>query len=116
MPFLILVELVWHARPRTDKTHLTHQYVKELRQLIEARSAKQPAETRDAGIVGHFLDPFRSAANELRGKVLVDRVVRVLVHRAKFIEDKRLTVLADPRLFVQHPPVRRRLDDECDRR
>jgi hypothetical protein len=37
MPVLVLLKLVWQARPRAYQAHLAAQNIKELRQLVEAR-------------------------------------------------------------------------------
>ena len=59
MPFLILFELVWHARPRTDEAHVAFQDVKQaaaVRRGSSCRRNRPIGVTRGSSVI--FLTPF----------------------------------------------------------
>jgi hypothetical protein len=73
-----LPDIGFHQRPRPYGTQFPHEHVDELRQLIEARGAQQPADG------GHLLIP----------------------HRAELEDRERTPSAAEPRLAEQEgPPV-----------
>src|SRR4051812_6806605 len=54
MPDVVFGNFLWQWRARSDEAHLAAQHVPELRQLVEAGPAQEPARTRQARIIGHL--------------------------------------------------------------
>ena len=52
VPALDLRVLLEDERPRADEAHLAAQDVEQLRQLVERGAAQEPADARDARVVG----------------------------------------------------------------
>src|SRR5437762_10105381 len=73
LPRPVKVPLVWEARPWTDKTHVTPDYVPELWQLIERQGAKPSTDARDSRVLRQLVD-FGAVLGHGRGRSVSDVV------------------------------------------
>ena len=89
--------------PRADDGHVAAKDVPELRQLVDVRSAQEPAERRHPRIVG--CRPHRSGL-----------ALRIIVHRSELDDGERLAVQARALLAIEHRPAGRQAHDERDDR
>src|SRR4051812_21055047 len=87
--------LLLDQRSRAHEAHLALEHVQELRQLVERAAPQQPADVRDARIVGDL-------EQALSGLILLLKLIPVSlgadVHRAELEHLEQLAVTADARL------------------
>ena len=99
-----------------DEGHVSRQHVPELRELVEARSAKQMSQRRHARIVHdleHDVRPGfsrRAGLDEVLHILLMNPMVGIHVHGAELEHRERSACLSDTLLPVEHGPFRRELD------
>ncbi len=85
-------------RARTDKSHVSAEYVPELRNLIEASLAHESAERGDANVV----------LGRPHGSVCLS----IHSHRAKFVNGKRTALAPDTYLSKKDRPRRRKVHSQ----
>ena len=85
--FLELVDKIAPLGPGAHEAHVVLEHVEELRQLVDARLADDPAHARNAGVV--FGGPFGDAR------------FRVLAHGAELDQLELPAVLAHPALEIK---------------
>ena len=83
---LVVLELVLERRPRPDERHVPEEHVHELRQLVQARLAQEPADRGDARIGGQLLQALvvGLARGQLRDVLHVHVRRGVELHRPEF--------------------------------
>ena len=122
VPRLVLLDLVGERRPRSDERHLAAQDVPELRQLVEARLAQEPPDRRDPRVVGHLehavvaavLARLSARLDEPAHVLVMERVIRVRVHRPELQHRERLRILTDADLPEEDRARRRQLHERRD--
>jgi hypothetical protein len=87
------------GRPRADDRHLATDHVEDLRQLVEARLAQEPADARDAWVVRDLEVRRRQDVEVLEGGL---QLLGVLDHRPELEHREADTMLAGPLLREQH--------------
>ncbi len=111
----ILLDFGRYDRARADETHISDQYVEELRELIQARLSQEVAKFRYTRVVLDLVG----------GPVLLPKLwvgsedfFSVSHHRPKLVDFERLAILADALLLERdRKPVRtgdRESDEEKD--
>ena len=75
-------QVLHQQRTRPDETHVAHQDVPQLRQLIQARRAQEPAEPAEPDFVGQ------------RDAMLIAGIA----HRSKLVHDERFACESGPHL------------------
>src|SRR4029079_2687763 len=80
-----------HLRTRSHQTHLAHQHIEELRQLIEAAQPQQAAERRDPLLVGNTLVPSRLPGRLRHGSELQNREGLSMQSRPQLAEENGST-------------------------
>jgi len=89
----VLLHLLRHGRARTDEAHVADEDVPQLRQLVDAGAADEPADRRDARVVLHLEDDavLRLVLREQLGLARLG----VLVHAAELVELEMAAVAPD---------------------
>src|SRR5215831_14659363 len=89
-------------RPRPDQAHLTANHIPQLRQLIEAASAKKAPEARDAGIIAKLLSarPFVGGLRILI-EVLMKNFIGIDDHRPEFPGIELASTAADAPVGIE---------------
>jgi hypothetical protein len=111
LPRLVLRDLARDRRPRADDGHLAAQHVDELRQLVDAELAHEPADRGDPRIV---LDLEHRAALLV---LLLERRAQLLGvhdHRPELEHVEEAAVQPDALLLEEHRPARGGLDRDRD--
>src|SRR4029079_16079640 len=90
-------------RPRTHEAHVAEQDVEELRQLVEAGAAQEPAESRDPRVV---VDLETGAVHLGQGEELVALLLRADTHGAELQHAEGSPVEPAPLLGEQHRAAR----------
>ena len=124
MPALVLFDLVRDRWPRSDQRHLAAQNVPQLRQLVEAGLAEDPADGGDAGVVDDLeysplfrrLGDLSIPLNEPADEFVMNGVIRGCRHRPEFHDVEPLHVLPHPVLPEEDRARRRELDRRGDHR
>ena len=94
----VAVEVFHEERPRADEAHLPAQDVDELRQLVEAGPAEEPAQAGEAFLVRKKAAFF----------------IPVLGHGAEFKHDKGFAVQTGPHLAESTRPAHGEADKKGD--
>src|SRR3954468_23051320 len=97
----VLFGMPQHVRTRTHHTHTAHPYIKELRQLIDARAAHKSTNSSDAAIPSGSLHLVTA---------LIDH------HAAELITPEGLIVLAGALLYKKYWSFAGELNDDCQQR
>ena len=102
LPLLLVVVLhdEWHFRPGADERHIPQQDIQQLRQLIQAGSAKQSSDAGDARVAGCGRGEFISGGAG--------------VHRAELINVEECAVATNSLLDEERWPGRIQADEDCD--
>src|SRR6266550_8490789 len=104
-PVAVLRDGVRNVRAGTDEAHLAAEHVPELRQLVEARLAKESADPRDPGIVGDFVNGARRALlHQAADERAVRTGIRVGAHRPELDDFEAAAVATDPLAAVEDRP------------
>ena len=121
MPGLVLLELVRKRGSWPDQRHIPAEHVPQLRQLVEARVAKEASDRRDPWIVGEFeesvlagLVDLAARLDERADELLMEPVVSVRVHRSELEHREGLHHLPDPHLSEKDRPARAQLHQGGD--
>ena len=93
--------MVGEGRPWADKAHIAFEDIDALRQLIQRKSAKDPARPRDAGIVIVAVDA-------------APRMLRTHGHGSKLVESKHFLVQPDTLLTKERASLGIQADQEHD--
>ena len=62
VPCLVGGQLIWYRRTRSDKRHIAHEDVKELREFVKAGAPEYSSQTGDSLIVGELVNAFLALA------------------------------------------------------
>lgn len=82
----VLFDLRCERRPRPHEAHLTAEHVDQLRQLVEAVLAKNPPQSRYAGVIGNL---EKNRASFIARQQAALQMVGVDNHRSEFVHGER---------------------------
>lgn len=109
--WVVLPDLRWKRRPRSDEAHFAPEHVEQLRDLVEAVLAKYPPESRYSGVVG---DLEEDCAAFIARQENALQAVGVGDHRSEFVHREWSTVPAYPRRHVENWTVCLQPDQKHD--
>jgi hypothetical protein len=115
----VVPKLVFESGPGSDERHVAVQHIQELRQLIEAQSAQDRADARNAWIVSQLVQRFAGGRAGRPSRELHDvatmRIRRgCRRHGPEFQDRERHAEVAEPALAEQHWAPAVELDRGCD--
>lgn len=87
-------------RAGANHTHVAHEHVEELWQLVKARFADEVADLRDARVVLELVPCAHLLS--ICGKHFLEVLVRIYSHRAEFVNVERLAAQTNTFLLVEH--------------